>query len=64
MTHSQPDIKAHIQRIEHNLIPSDTFRSLITQRHSIEESMMRYRVPGLSVAVINNGHLEWAKKIK
>lgn len=61
MTEYQPDVAERIQRIEHNLTPSDTFRNLVTCRHSIEESMTRYSVPGFSVAVINNGQLEWSK---
>ena len=61
MIDHQPDIAERIQRIEHTLKPSDTFRNLISYPHTIEESMTRYNVPGLSVAVINDGQLEWAK---
>jgi len=61
MIEYQPVVAELIQRIEHNLKSSDTFRNLVTRRHSIEESLTRYNVPGLSIAVINDGQLEWAK---
>jgi CubicO group peptidase (beta-lactamase class C family) len=50
-----------IERVENGLLPAVVVRGEELPRHSIREVMQRYRVPGVGIAVINNGRLEWAK---
>ncbi len=59
-----PTSQAVLQRIrnvENGLPPAVFARGAEMPRTSIAEVMARYHVPGLSVAVINDGRLEWAK---
>ena len=54
-------ILERIERVENGLLPAVVVRGKELPRHSIWEVMQRYGVPGVSVAVINDGKLEWAK---
>ncbi|HSE25774.1 MAG TPA: serine hydrolase [Pyrinomonadaceae bacterium] len=54
---STPDPK--IKRVEENLLPAVLIKG--DPAWSIAERMKFYKVPGLSVAVIKDFHLEWAK---
>jgi hypothetical protein len=58
---SAPEIAARINRIEHGLTRGAPLWSQDDERASIVERMAFYTTPGLSVAVINNGELEWAR---
>ena len=49
-----------IRRVEDGLIPLDQNRQL-RQPATLAERMRFYKVPGVSVAVINRGELEWAR---
>lgn len=49
-----------IQRIENGLLPAVVVKGQ-TQPLKLADQMAKYKVPGVSVAVINNGKLEWAK---
>ncbi len=51
---------ARMQRIENGLLPAVVVKGH-TQPMKLTEQMAKYKVPGVSVAVINNGKLEWAK---
>lgn len=51
---------AQIQRIENGLLPAVVVKGQ-TQPTKLAEQMAKYKVPGLSVAVIENGKLAWAK---
>jgi CubicO group peptidase (beta-lactamase class C family) len=55
------NILVRIDRIENGLLPAVAVRGEEMSRNSIWEAMERYQVPGVSVAVINQGKLEWAK---
>ena len=61
----QPEISVEvperIQRVEHRLWLDPSAWSQIGQRASITERMAFYATPGVSVAVINNAELEWAR---
>lgn len=48
-----------IERVESGLLPIATQKEGITE--SIEDRMSAYGVPGLSIAVVENGRLAWAK---
>ena len=51
---------ARIQRIENGLLPPIVVKGH-TQPLKLTEQMAKYKVLGVSVAVINDGKLEWAK---
>jgi CubicO group peptidase (beta-lactamase class C family) len=56
-----PEIAARISRIENGVTRDAPLRSQDTERVSLLERMGYYKTPGLSVAVINDGQLEWAR---
>lgn len=51
---------AHIAAVENGLLPAVRIRGQ-TQRMRLAERMAFYKVPGVSIAVINDGRVEWAK---
>jgi CubicO group peptidase (beta-lactamase class C family) len=55
------EITERIQRVEHRLWLDPSAWSQIGQRATITERMAFYTTPGVSVAVINNAELEWAR---
>ncbi len=57
------EIASRIQQVEENLLPAIIVKSEeeTTRGYPILERMKHYKVPGVSVAVINNGKIEWAK---
>lgn len=52
---------ARIRQVEQGLLPLDAPRDQTPPTTSIEERMRHYCVPGVSVAVIQNGRIEWAR---
>lgn len=55
-------IQAHIQQVENGLIPLTAENDLDWRNPStLNERMQHYGVPGVSIAVINDYQLEWAK---
>jgi CubicO group peptidase (beta-lactamase class C family) len=58
-----PISAARIQRIEHGLIPEPgiVIKGQTPQRMTLSERMELYKVPGVSIAVINDFKIEWAK---
>lgn len=50
-----------IFRIEHGLKPNLQIQGDSIPNYTIEERMRELGIPGLSIAVINNGEIEWAK---
>jgi CubicO group peptidase (beta-lactamase class C family) len=60
--HRALEIAERARRIENGLIPDTPVWSLESDfRTNISERMAYYRTPGLSLAVINHGELEWAR---
>ncbi len=53
-------LSARIQRIEDGLLPAAVLAGGELPTFTIEERMKLYNVPGLSIAVINDGEVEWA----
>ncbi len=49
-----------IARVESGLLPAVVIRDQVTGM-TIADRMKHYKVPGVSIAVINNGKIEWAK---
>ena len=55
------DVAERVQRIENNLLTTDTFRNISTKRLTLLERMDVSKVPGVSIAVINDYQIEWAR---
>jgi CubicO group peptidase (beta-lactamase class C family) len=58
-----PDVKTRIQRIETGLIPHPgiMIKGRTAQKAALVERMKAYRVPGLSLVVINDCEIEWTE---
>lgn len=50
-----------VQLVEQGLIPQDAPDGTVPTATSLHDRMRHYRVPGLSVAVIEGGRIDWAK---
>ena len=50
-----------IRAVEEGLLPALTVKGRPAPTMKLTERMAHYRVPGVSIAVINEGKLEWAK---
>src|SRR5215470_15498890 len=57
---TQSSVAERIQRVENGLLPAVMIKGQTTAM-KLAERMAHYKVPGLSVAVINNGKIEWAR---
>jgi CubicO group peptidase (beta-lactamase class C family) len=55
----QPD--ARILRVEAGLLPIAATRDRLGSHATIDERLRAYGVPGLSIAVIDDGRIAWAK---
>ena len=55
------DLLQRIERIEAGMLPAVVVAGEDAPTETIGDIMERYQVPGVSVAVINDGNLEWAK---
>lgn len=53
--------QARITRIENGLLPAVVMKGAAHPRMTLAARMAHYKVPGVSVAVINNGAIEWAR---
>jgi CubicO group peptidase (beta-lactamase class C family) len=53
--------EARIGRVENGLLPRLLIKGTPRPKMSLSERMAYYKVPGVSVAVINNGAIEWAR---
>lgn len=58
---NRADVTERIQHIEHGLISDAAIWSQGVKTRTMTEQMAYYKTPGLSLAVINNGELEWAQ---
>ena len=57
--YAQSDLQAKIQRIEQGLLPQVLVKG--DPAWTIQERMQHYKIPGVSIAVINNFKIEWSK---
>ena len=55
------EIKERARKVENGLLPAIRIKGSELKRHDIHGRMNHYRIPGVSIAVTNNGELEWAK---
>jgi CubicO group peptidase (beta-lactamase class C family) len=54
-------IAARIQRVEAGLVPAIVADGTSGEKASLLQRMRFYKTPGISIAVINNGVIEWAR---
>ena len=57
--HGQAPIQSRMQRVEQGLLPSVLIKG--SPGWTIQERMKRYKIPGVSIAVINDYKVEWAR---
>lgn len=50
-----------IRQVEQGLVPLNVPQDSMLPTMLIEERMRHYRVPGVSIAIIHNGRVEWAR---
>jgi len=55
------EVDARILAIENGIVPSVVIRGEPVQTATLAARMQRHGVPGVSIAVINNGKVEWAR---
>lgn len=58
---ANPILERHIANIEQGLLPPVTVQGMVPVKRKLSEEMARLGVPGLSIAVIHGGEIEWAK---
>lgn len=58
---SQIDDSGRVSRVENGLLPATVVASQVGVKTDINQRMSDYAVPGLSVAVIDDGRVVWAK---
>ena len=57
----KPEVTQRIQRVENGLVGSVVIKGDAKATHNIADRMKELNVPGVSVAVIHNGQIEWAR---
>jgi CubicO group peptidase (beta-lactamase class C family) len=57
----QAEIDARIERVENGLLAPTKLQGEPPVRLRLADRMKLYKTPGVSIAVINNGRLEWAR---
>src|SRR4051812_11188370 len=55
------DLTARIERVENGLLPPVILQGEAATRMKLLDRMQFYKTPGVSIAVINDGHVEWAR---
>ncbi len=55
------DTDFHIEQVENALLPRLVIRGEPIQTYALVERMEHHKVPGVSIVVINDGEIEWAK---
>src|SRR5262245_64159973 len=54
------EVEERIRRVENGLLPAVMIKGQPAEM-KLADRMKFYRIPGVSVAVINNGSVEWAR---
>jgi CubicO group peptidase (beta-lactamase class C family) len=55
------DRSSRIERVENGLLPPTVMKGETPVRMRLTDRMQFFKTPGVSVAVINNGQVEWAR---
>ena len=58
---SAADLEARIERVENGLLPPSVVKGEAVAPMKLRERMQFYKTPGVSVAVVNEGRIEWAR---
>lgn len=58
---NQTEVQERIRRVENGLLYPQQIKGDTSAKMNLAERMKHYKVPGVSIAVINNGKIEWAK---
>ncbi len=58
---SAPEVQARIARVEQTLLTPVVVKDAPIQAMRLSERMAFHKVPAVSIAVINNGRVEWAR---
>ena len=58
---SRAKLNSRVERIENSLVPRIQIKGQEVPRYNIIERMAELGIPGLSVAFVSNGKIEWAK---
>ncbi|HEV2800715.1 MAG TPA: serine hydrolase [Pyrinomonadaceae bacterium] len=58
---NQNSLAERIRRVESGLLPPVIFKGRNLPQMTLAERMSFYKTPGVSIAVINGGRIEWAK---
>ena len=56
-----PDVAKRIEQVETTLLPAVQIVDKPLIKYTLAERMRQFNVPAVSIAVVNNGKLEWAK---
>lgn len=56
-----PAVEQHIQNVENGLVGDTIIRGKAHATHTLAERMKELNVPGVSIAVIHDGKIEWAR---
>jgi len=56
-----PEIQQHIAHVTAGLAPSVVMKDAPNQAHTLADRMAALHIPGVSIAVIHNGTLQWAQ---
>ncbi len=56
-----PDVARRIQQVENTLMPGVQLAGEPPVHYTLAERMRLMKIPAVSIAVVNNGKLEWAK---
>jgi len=57
----KPEVTQRIQRVENGLVGPVVIKGAPNATHNLADRMKELNVPGVSVAVIHNGEIEWAR---
>lgn len=58
---SAQTVDDEIKRVTRTLTPNIVIKGTPEKYHSLADSMAKYKVPGVSIAVIQDGKLAWAQ---
>src|SRR4051812_14583036 len=57
----QSSLEQRVEKVENNLMTQKAFLDSSLARFSIYDRMKFYKIPSVSIAVINEGKVDWAK---
>ena len=58
---TQAEVEKRIARVTNGLLPDTAFENRYGPQASLKERMAFHHTPGLSIAVVNNHQIEWAR---